>query len=273
MRAQRVTTAIIVSLGLMVATPASAQSDNKELAKALSGLAKALEAEQQDQAVKRAFETALHREPTESELRRYRVRMHDQHWTEEDVLDDLKGRSDYRRHSQSSSGDVDRVIRRAYDDVLHREPDRDGLRTYRGRMIDDGWTEQDVREALRKSPEFAKRSTESADKIIQRAYQEVLGRDADRNGLLSYRKHVLDDGWDEHDVARALRESPEYRERNAITREQAEQIVRRAYLSVLKREPDSGASGYIQKVLKEHWTEQHVAQELRHSDEYRSKHR
>ena len=138
-------------------------------------------------------------------------------------------------------------------------------------MIDQDWTEQDVREALRKSPEYAKSSSESADKIIRRAYQDVLGREPDTNGLYSYRNKVLNQGWDEHDVREALRKSPEFRQKNAMTREQAEQVVRRAYESVLGREPDAGSRGYVDHVLRDHWSEADVARELRNSDEYRSK--
>ena len=46
--------------------------------------------------------------------------------------------------------DPDRIVRRAYEDVLPRQPDPTGLRTYRSHIIDDGWTEAQVREALRK---------------------------------------------------------------------------------------------------------------------------
>ena len=51
-------------------------------------------------------------------------------------------------------------------------------------------------------------------------------------------------------------------------------MVRRAYRSVLGREPDpSGMSHYTAKVLLEHWTEEDLVQALRDSDEYREKHR
>ena len=50
--------------------------------------------------------------------------------------------------------DPDRVVRRAYEAILHREPDTEGLRNYRRLMIDEGWTEHDVREAPRNSPEY-----------------------------------------------------------------------------------------------------------------------
>jgi hypothetical protein len=140
-------------------------------------------------------------------------------------------------------------------------------------MIDEGWTEAQVREALRKSPEHGQREVESADKIGRRAYQDVLKRDPDPAGVFTYRNRVLHDGWDEHDVREALKRSPEYRQQNEMTRDKAEQIVRRAYLSVLGREPDSGSRDYVNRVLRDHWNEQEVARELRHSDEYRSKHK
>ena len=239
----------------------------------VGGLAAPLEASsQQDKAIVRAFEDVLDRQPTDRELRRYRDLMYDEHWTERDIREDLRNRSDYSRNSQAKVQDPDRVVRRAYEDILHREPDADGLRLYRSRMIDQNWTEQDVREALRKSPEYSQRSSESADKIVRRAYQDVLGRAPDTNGLYTYRNKVLNQGWDEQDVSAALRKSPEFRQKNAMTREQAEEVVRRAYESVLGREPDAGSRGYVDHVLRDHWSEGDVARELRNSDEYRSKH-
>ena len=238
----------------------------------LGGVPASLEASSsQDKAIIRAFEDVLDREPTDRELRRYRDLMYEEHWTERDIREDLRSRSDYQRNSQRKVEDPDRVVRRAYEDILNREPDAEGLRLYRSRMIDQDWTEQDVREALRKSPEYAQRSSESADKMIRRAYQDVLGREPDTNGLYSYRNKVLNQGWDEHDVREALRKSSEYRQKNAMTREQAEEIVRRAYQSVLGRDPDPSGRGYVDRVLKDHWTERDVARELRNSDEYRNK--
>jgi TorA maturation chaperone TorD len=200
----------------------------------------------QDGLITRAFAEVLQREPSPSELRRYRDLMYEEHWSERDIQDDLRHRPDYQRHSQRRIEDPDGIVRRAYQDILHREPDTQGLRQYRSRLIDDNWTEYQVREALRKSPEHAERSAESADKIVRRAYQ---------------------------DVREALRKSPEYRQKNAMTREQAEQIVRRAYLSVLGREPDPASRGFVDRVLRDHWDEGDVARELRNSDEYRNRRR
>jgi len=52
-------------------------------------------------------------------------------------------------------------------------------------------------------------------------------------------------------------------------RERAAEVVRRAYLSVLNREPDAGAEGYIDGVMRKGWTEEDVARQLRQSPEYR----
>ncbi len=57
--------------------------------------------------------------------------------------------------------------------------------------------------------------------------------------------------------------------RRGLARWEAEEIVRRAYLAVLDREPDPGSRGYVEKVLREGWTRKDVERELRQSREYR----
>ena len=79
------------------------------------------------------------------------------------------------------------------------------------------------------------------------------------------------DNWSEEQVREALRRSPEYRDRNTMTRARAEEIVRRAYLSVLNREPDPAGRGYVDRVLRDNWTEADVVRELRRSPEFRNR--
>ena len=55
---------------------------------------------------------------------------------------------------------------------------------------------------------------EAADRIIKRAYRDVLGRDADESGLRTYRKNLLDRNWTESDVRDDLRKSAEYRSKH-----------------------------------------------------------
>jgi len=257
--------AVLTLQAAVLVTPANAQYSG------YSGYGQS--SQWQDAAIKRAFREVLKREPSSSELRRYRGLMTEDHWSEDDVRDDLGSRNDYRKYSSSSRDvDLDKVIRRAYDDILHRAPDGAGLRHYRKEMIDNGWTERDVREDLRKSAEHDRVKDSSADRIVKRAYQDILGRAADYNGLVMYRNRIVNDGWDEYDVREALRKSPEFRQKNAMTRDKAVEIVNRAYRSVLGREADPGGmETYVQKVLRDHWSEADVARALRNSDEYRNK--
>jgi hypothetical protein len=115
-------------------------------------------------------------------------------------------------------------------------------------------------------------SSQDADRIVRRAYRDILDRDPDSAGLRLYRNRLLDDGWSESQVREALRSSPEYRQKNTMTRQKAEQIVRDAYLAVLDREPDAGSRTYVDKVLRDKWTQRDVERELRKSPEYRNKH-
>jgi hypothetical protein len=113
---------------------------------------------------------------------------------------------------------------------------------------------------------------EDVDRIIRRAYQDVLGRDPDEGGLRQYRSRIIDDGWTEEQVRNSLRNSPEYRDKITMTRAKAQEIVRRAYLAVLKREPDAaGSEGYINSVLRDNWSQQDVERELRKSPEFRGR--
>jgi hypothetical protein len=241
-----------------------------------------------DVAINQAFQNALQRSPDDSELRRYRTRVIEDHWSQRDIEDDLRGRRDYWSHSdresRSRSGDwdrghysyrddydIDKMIRRAYQDILGRNPDPEGLRTYRSNVIDRNWSEKQVRDALRSSSERKADDVGATDRIVKRAYNAVLGRDPDPAGLYQYRNQVERHGWDQHDVEDALRNSPEFRARNRISEEEARTIVRRAYESVLGREPDAGSAPYVQRVMRDHWTERDVARELYNSAEYRSK--
>ena len=90
-------------------------------------------------------------------------------------------------------------------------------------------------------------------------------------------RNLKDQGW--NDMISSLevrgRESNDQRyssghhDRDRMTRSQAEDVVRRAYREVLRREPDSGSRGYVDKVFRDGWTQRDVESELRKSDEYR----
>lgn len=115
------------------------------------------------------------------------------------------------------------------------------------------------------------RPTGDPDRIVRRAYEDILEREPDSTGLRLYRSRIIDDGWTEAQVRDDLRKSREYREKSSMTPAKAQDIVRRAYLAVLKREPDPGSRGYVEKVLRERWSQQDVERELRKSPEYRNR--
>jgi hypothetical protein len=116
----------------------------------------------------------------------------------------------------------------------------------------------------------AGRHGEDPERVIRRAYQDILNREPDSQGMRSYRSKMIDDGWSEADVRESLRKSPEYREKSSMTPAKAQEIVRRAYQNVLKRDPDPASQGYVDRVLRDHWSQQDVERELRKSDEYRN---
>ncbi|MGI6086418.1 MAG: hypothetical protein ACOYCD_00515 [Kiritimatiellia bacterium] len=112
--------------------------------------------------------------------------------------------------AQAAGNEVEQTITRAYKDLLGRNPDQDGMRTYRKRMLDDNWSEQQVRDDLKKSKEYKSRN---ADLIIDRAYDDLLGRKPDKSGRETYRNRIVNDGWSEKRVREDLKKSDEYKNR------------------------------------------------------------
>ena len=106
--------------------------------------------------------------------------------------------------------DYEKAIRRAYQDVLERNPDEAGLRYYRSMMIERGWSEQQVRDHLRRSDEYR---GPYMTKRLNRVYREILGRDVDPRGFDHYRNKIIEHGWSDDDIRRDLRNSAEYRNR------------------------------------------------------------
>lgn len=103
--------------------------------------------------------------------------------------------------------DYDLVIRRAYQDILERDPDERGLRHYRSMMIDRRWSESDVRDNLRRSDEYRA----VVERTIARAYRELLRREPDPTGLAGYRRAIIERRWTENQVRADIMRSAEYR--------------------------------------------------------------
>jgi len=127
----------------------------------------------------------------------------------------------YGQYGQYGNANPERIVRRAYQDILSRDPDPEGMRLYRSKIIDEGWTETDVRDSLRQSDEYRQNggrdarsglTRSRAQDIVRRAYQNVLQREPDP-AAASWVDRVMYDGMTQADVERELRKSEEYRNR------------------------------------------------------------
>lgn len=118
--------------------------------------------------------------------------------TQSACLDATKERRDRRRRS------YDAAINQIYREVLGRNVDPDGLRSYSERL-EDGDSFDDIREDIADSRE--------ARDVVSRLYQELIGRDASRNTIRAYTQRLAD-GWTLGDVRDDIRESDEFRGRN-----------------------------------------------------------
>jgi hypothetical protein len=177
--------------------------------------------------------------------------------------------------SEATEDRYEKAVRRAFDDVHRREPTERELRYYSRKMEDERWSDGDlrnqIRQGVREERRDDRRRGDDADRAVRRAYLDILDREPDSAGTRLYRSRMLDDDWSEQDVREALKKSPEYREKNTMTRQKAEEIVGRAYRSVLNREPDSGSRSYVDHVMREKWSQSDVERELRKSPEYKRK--
>jgi hypothetical protein len=114
--------------------------------------------------VRQAYLDILGREPDRSGLRQYTDAMMNRGWSEAEVRRSLRESYEYRQRAGRGYGSryrgygydarAEAVVRRAYRDTLGREPDPAGLREYTRRVVQDGWTERDVEQALRASYEY-----------------------------------------------------------------------------------------------------------------------
>ncbi len=159
-----------------------------------------------------------------------------------------------------STRDADRAIRAAYRDIFNRDPDSEGLHFYRGRLLDAGWSELQLRDALRRSEEFGSRDFAA---IVRRVYREVFSRDPDASGLAAYTR-ALSRGQTEPELRAELRRS---HEGDALSVTAA---ITRAYRDILKRDPDPvGLDNYRRLVRDKAWDEPRIREDLRRSEEYR----
>lgn len=106
----------------------------------------------------------------------------------------------------------------------------------------------------------------AVDAAIHRAFREVLGRNADPQGLRLYRDRIIHQGWNEEQVIRQLQRSDEARAVDATA------AITRAYREVLGRDPDAQGLNHYRSKWREGWTQGQIRDDLRRSHEGRNSH-
>jgi lipopolysaccharide export LptBFGC system permease protein LptF len=108
--------------------------------------------------------------------------------------------NDYNNNSERTRYEIEQRVSQIYRDVLGRNPDSNGLRTYTRSIQSQNWSYEQVRNDLAYSSE--------ASNAINNIYRQVLGRDADAGGMETYKKYLAD-GNSLNDIRRELASSPE----------------------------------------------------------------
>jgi hypothetical protein len=188
-----------------------------------------------------------------------------------DQLDSLPGYADEEVSSIRVYGRVEVVV---YRDSRFRGESRQftsNVRDLQDENFNDRIQSVEVRSRGYGGGNRPGSGSQNPDRIVRRAYQDLLDREPDRAGMRLYRSRIIDDGWTEQQVREALRKSPEYKEKHTMTWPKAQEVVRRAYLAVFNREPDAASRGYVERVFRDKWTQADVERELKKSPEYRQR--
>ena len=98
-----------------------------------------------------AFMEVLGRKPDLAGCEPFRKLILENGWTKDEFAAHVRKSPEYRSR-------VTELVTAAYREVLEREPDPSGLETYRKAMLERGWSEHDVRDHLRRSDEYKKRT-------------------------------------------------------------------------------------------------------------------
>ncbi len=128
--------------------------------------------------------------------------------------------------NMSDALDDDAWVRGAYQSLLGREADAEGLAYWKGDLA-GGATRDSVVSNIKRHPEYR-------DKFISEAYKNLLGRDVGLEGI-DYWGRAMQDGASEDSVIANIKRSDEYGRRqqtamrDAITLQDPTQLLNQAY--------------------------------------------
>lgn len=138
-------------------------------------------------------------------------------WEDERGRPNDHGRDDERpvRRSDLSGAEVEGVVVRAFRELLTREPNDAEIDRYRDAVYAEGWGRAEIYDDIRGTSEYRSRAT---DRLIERAYREMLDRAPTAGELGYWRNKLLNKGWNERRLREGIRDSEEYRNHQAQRR-------------------------------------------------------
>ena len=101
-----------------------------------------------DEVVTRRYRELLGRDPDPASLAHYAGAMRSRGFTESELQNEIRRSREFREQ------EADAAVRRAYREILRRDPDPEGLATYVRLMVEQAWSESRVRDVLRNSGEY-----------------------------------------------------------------------------------------------------------------------
>lgn len=224
--------------------------------------------------VEAAFEEELERLPSRREMDDYCDLCLDERYSKSDlrrrVGDDFRGKSrmsgrdrngryDYDRYS--SDEEVEIIIEDLFQKELGEAVDRASMRKYRRLMIDEGWSERQIRNDIVSSPKMVR---EDLEKVVVRAYEDLLGQRPGPRDRDYYVDEMIKRRLDEKGLRQTIKRSREY------TVDRPRTLIDTAYKRVLLRDADPSAYALERMIVQKDWDLEAVENHLRQSQEYRT---
>jgi len=151
-----------------------------------------------DLLIERVYREMLERAPDPEGREHYR-RLLQRGWDEARLRAAIRESVEYRVDLPDSK------TRRAYQRILGRPADPRGIEGYRKRLVDQGWTEHDVENDLRRSQEFRDRPVGD---IVRRVCRDVFHRDPDPGTFERYVRFVRERELSEAEFREQIRTLP-----------------------------------------------------------------
>jgi uncharacterized protein YbcI len=191
----------------------------------------------------RYYQQILGRNPDSNGLRNYADAVQDNRMSLEQVRNEItnspearnrgynnNNRNDNRnnrndnRNNRNNRSQIEDQISRYYQQFLGRNPDSNGLKNYADAVQDNRMSLDQVRNEIANSPEarnsgynnnnYNWNNRSQIEDQISRYYQQILGRNADSNGLKNYADAVQNNQMSLDQVRNEISNSPEARARN-----------------------------------------------------------